>query len=67
MKANMGLVDRVVRVLVAVVIGVLWYLGEISGTAALILGVVALIFVATSAISFCPLYVPLKISTKKKQ
>ncbi|MCU0390837.1 MAG: DUF2892 domain-containing protein [Thermoflexibacter sp.] len=67
MKANMGMIDRVVRVLVALIIGGLYYMGQITGTAAIILLVLAGIFIATSFVSFCPLYLPFGISTKKKQ
>jgi hypothetical protein len=67
MKANMGTIDRVVRVLVALVIGGLYYMGQITGTAAIILLVLAGIFIATSFVSVCPLYLPFGISTKKKQ
>lgn len=66
MKKNMGIVDRIVRTFLAVVIGVLYYLGEISGTAAIILGVIALVFLLTSLFSFCPLYYPFKLSTIAK-
>ena len=66
MNMNMGLVDRIIRVAVAALIGVLYYTGQISGTAAIILGVLALVFVATSLVGTCPLYLPLKISSKKK-
>jgi len=67
MKKNMGTIDRVVRTLLAIVVLVLYLTGKISGSVAIILGIFAVIFVLTSAISFCPLYVPFKISTKRKQ
>lgn len=63
----MGSTDKVIRILIAIVIGVLYYTGTISGTLALVLGVFAVIFVLTSLISFCPLYLPLGISTCKKK
>ncbi len=66
MPKNMGNIDRVIRVILAVVVAVLYFTNLISGTAAIILGILAIIFVITSLIGFCPLYVPLKISTKKK-
>lgn len=62
----MGSADRVIRILVAVVIAILYFTNQISGTAAIILGVLAIIFVATSFMSFCPLYFPFGISTTKK-
>jgi hypothetical protein len=67
MKKNMGTIDRIIRVILAVIVAVLYFTGQISGTAAIILGVFALIFVITSAIGFCPLYYPFKLSTIKKQ
>ena len=66
MKKNMGSADRVIRLLLAVVVVVLLATNAISGTLAVILGILAVIFVVTSAISFCPLYLPFGISTKKK-
>lgn len=63
MKKNMGTTDRIIRVLVAVVLGVLYYTQIISGTIGIALLVVAGIFVLTSVVSFCPLYAPLGIST----
>ena len=63
MKKNMGTVDKVIRILVAVFIGVLYFTNVISGTLAIILGILAVVFVLTSFISFCPLYLPFGIST----
>lgn len=67
MKKNMGSTDKIIRIIIALVIGVLYYTGTISGTIALVLGVFAIIFLLTSFISFCPLYLPLGISTCKKK
>ncbi|CAN5330059.1 hypothetical protein BH10BAC1_BH10BAC1_11330 [soil metagenome] len=66
MKKNMGSTDKIIRILVAIVIAILYFTNQISGTTAIILGVLAIIFVATSFISFCPLYLPFGISTRKK-
>lgn len=66
MKVNMGLADRLIRFILAVAVLVLYLLKAISGTAAIILGIIALIFIITSFSGFCPLYVPLKLTTKKK-
>jgi len=63
----MGTVDRIIRIILAIVVAVLYFTGQITGIAAIILGILALIFVVTSAIGFCPLYVPFKISTIKKE
>ena len=67
MKKNMGNVDRIVRVLFAVVVAVLYFTGTIEGTLAIILGALAVIFVLTSLISFCPLYLPFKLNTGAKE
>jgi hypothetical protein len=66
MKKNMGTIDRVIRILLAIVVIVLYLNGSIPGVAAIILGILALVFILTSLMGFCPLYVPLKISTIKK-
>lgn len=67
MKKNMGTSDKIIRIIIALIIGVLYYTGTISGTTALVLGIFALIFAITSLVSFCPLYLPLGISTCKKK
>jgi len=67
MKKNMGALDRIIRTILAVIVVVLYFTKQISGTAAIILGIIAVIFLLTSLIGFCPLYVPFKISTQKKE
>jgi hypothetical protein len=67
MKANMGTTDKVLRILAAILIGVLFLMEQITGTEAIILMAVAVIFIATSFLSFCPLYIPFGISTKKNK
>ena len=66
MKKNMGSVDRIVRVSLAVLIVILMVTGAIEGTLLIILGIVAAIFLLTSTVSFCPLYAPFRISTRGK-
>lgn len=63
MKKNMGSTDRIVRILIAAIIAVLYFTGVVSGTLGIILLVLAGVFVLTSFISFCPLYAPFGIST----
>ena len=63
MKKNMGMADRVIRTLIAVVIGVLYFTGVLGGTLAMILGIVAVLFLLTSLVSFCPTYLLFGIST----
>ena len=67
MKANMGNVDRVLRAIIAAVIAILFFTHVIEGTVGIILLTVAGIFLATSLIRFCPLYVPFGISTCKNR
>ncbi len=66
MKKNMGMADRIIRILAAVAIAILYFTHQISGTLAIILLAVAGIFILTSFISFCPLYLPFGIRTNKK-
>ena len=63
---NMGTLDRIIRLLLAIVVLLLYVFGLISGIAAIILGIIAVIFLLTSLVSFCPLYMPFKISTRGK-
>jgi len=64
MKKNMGTIDRVVRTVLALVVAVLYFTGQISGTAALILGILAVVFLLTSLVGSCPLYLPFGLSTR---
>jgi hypothetical protein len=67
MKKNMGTIDKVIRILVAVVFAILFFTNVISGTLGIILLVLAGVFVLTSLISFCPLYWPFGIHTGAKK
>ena len=59
----MGLTDRVIRSIAAIIAGVLYFNGTVSGTAGIVLLVVACVFLLTSFVSFCPLYTLLGINT----
>jgi uncharacterized membrane protein len=67
MKKNMGTIDKVIRILVAVIVIVLYLTHVISGVLAIVLLALSAIFVVTSLLSFCPLYLPFGISTRKKE
>jgi hypothetical protein len=67
MKKNMGLADRIIRVIIAAVIAVLFFTNIVSGTLGIILLVLAGVFVLTSMISFCPLYTLVGASTCPKE
>jgi hypothetical protein len=66
MRKNMGSADRVIRILVAVAVIALYFGNLISGTTAIVLLVLAGIVILTSFMSFCPLYLPFELSTRKK-
>lgn len=65
MSKNMGSADRIIRVIIAAIVGILYFTGTISGTLGIVLLALAGIFVLTSLISFCPLYAPFGIKTCK--
>ena len=67
MVKNMGIADRIIRVLLAIVVFIFYVRGTISGTVAVVLGIVAVVFLLTSVISFCPAYLPFKINTAGKK
>lgn len=66
MKKNMGALDRIIRVSLVVLIAVLYFANVISGTWAIVLGVLAAVFLLTSLVGVCPLYMPFGLSTRKK-
>ena len=63
MKANMGILDRVLRIALAIVFTTLFFTETISGTWGIVLMVLAIVFALTSIVSFCPLYAPFGINT----
>ena len=65
MKKNIGQIDRIIRVALAVLVGILYFTGAISGTWAIILGILAVILLVTGLVGSCPLYMLLGTSTKK--
>jgi hypothetical protein len=67
MKKNVGLADTVVRVILALAVVVLYLMGLVHGTTAIVLGALSAILLATGVAGFCPLYALLGISTKKQE
>ncbi|RZS97065.1 YgaP family membrane protein [Cecembia calidifontis] len=63
MKKNMGTADKVVRIILAVIAAYLYYSGIVEGTWGIVLLVLAIVFVLTSLISFCPLYALVGLNT----
>ena len=66
MTRNMGIPDRTIRTMIAVVLAALVVTGQITGTWAIVASVVAAVFVATSLVSFCPLYRVLGMNTCRR-
>ncbi|MBK8699759.1 MAG: DUF2892 domain-containing protein [Saprospiraceae bacterium] len=66
MKPNMGNTDRYIRIALAALVAVLYFTNVISGTVAIVLGVLAIVFLLTSLVSFCPLYTVLGMRTNKE-
>ncbi|MEY3237631.1 MAG: hypothetical protein RI883_1732 [Bacteroidota bacterium] len=67
MKKNMGSADRIIRLVIAAIIAILFFTNVIPGTVGIVLLVLAGVFVLTSLISFCPLYLPFGLNTCKKK
>ncbi|QBR12578.1 DUF2892 domain-containing protein [Sphingobacterium sp. CZ-2] len=67
MKKNMGTADKIIRISIAFIIAILYYLDIISGTLAIILLLIAGIFILTSAVGVCPIYSLFGISTRKNK
>ena len=63
----MGTTDKVIRVLAAVIIAILYLTNVLTGTLGIVLLIVAVILVLTSLVAFCPLYLPFGINTDKKK
>lgn len=66
MTKNMGSLDRGLRTLAALVVAVLYFTGQIGGLTATLLGAAAVIFLLTSFLGTCPLYLPFGLSTRRK-
>jgi hypothetical protein len=67
MTKNMGSFDRIIRVIMAGIVVILYFTNVISGTVALVLVGLAVVFVLTSLVSVCPLYLPFGLSTLRKK
>jgi hypothetical protein len=67
MKKNMSSLDRIIRVAVAALFAFLYFGGIVTGTLGIVLLVLGVVFLLTSLVGFCPLYVPFKFSTNKSK
>jgi Protein of unknown function (DUF2892) len=66
MKLNMGILDRIGRVVLVALVAVLYFTHVLSPLAAVILGILSVVFLLTSIVGMCPIYLALGISTKRK-
>lgn len=66
MKKNMGLADKVIRIVIAVIFILSYTMGWVKGTIGIVLLILSVVFILTSFISFCPLYTLLGINTCPK-
>lgn len=67
MKANVGTIDSVVRILIALIVIGLYFMNVLTGTLAIVLLVVGGVLIITGLVKFCPLYFPLRINTSKRK
>ena len=67
MKKNIGNTDKLIRLVLALVVAVPYFLNIISGTLAIVLGIFALVMVLTSLMNFCGLYAIFGCSTCKSE
>ena len=67
MKKNMGSADKIIRVIIAAIVGTLYFTNVITGILGIVLMVLAAVFVLTSLVSFCPLYAPFGLHTNKTE
>lgn len=67
MKKNVGTTDKIVRIILAIVFAALYLTGTVTGTLGIVLLVLGVILVATTLISFCPLYALLRLNSAKKE
>jgi uncharacterized membrane protein YtjA (UPF0391 family) len=65
MKKNMGSADKMIRVILALVFGYLYFGGIVTGTLGLVLVIFGVVFLLTSLVSFCPLYTLIGVKTCK--
>ena len=63
MKANMGSLDRIIRLVLAVIFAIIFFTETVSGTWGIVLMTLAVVFTLTSFVSFCPLYAPFGFNT----
>lgn len=66
MKSNVGVIDKIIRIVIALIFIVLYFNQLVTGSFGIVLLVLAGVFILTSIVGFCPLYLPFGINTWKK-
>jgi hypothetical protein len=64
MKINMGATGPLMRIVLALIIGILYLTGQITGIGITVLGVIAIMFLLTSSVGYCPMFQIINISTR---
>ena len=67
MKKNMGKLDRIMRIVFAIAVAILYMTGKIDATQTMVFGAIAVVFVLTSFVGTCPLYLPFGIDTREQK
>ena len=67
MKQNMGKADRIIRLIIAAIIAIFYFTNVITGVIGIILLILAGVFVITSFMGFCPLYLPFGLSSRSSK
>jgi uncharacterized protein involved in cysteine biosynthesis len=65
MTPNMGTADRIIRTVIALVVAWLYFTERVAGVLGIVLLIVAVVFLVTSIVGFCPAYLPFRLSTRK--
>ena len=63
----MGSTDKIIRIILALVFIVLFYMNVVTAPMSYILLALSAVFVLTSLVSFCPMYPLFGMNTRKKQ
>ncbi|MCX8080650.1 MAG: DUF2892 domain-containing protein [Bacteroidia bacterium] len=63
MKKNMGNLDKAIRLVLALIMIILYFTDTVTGILGMVLLALAIVFVLTSLIGFCPLYLIFGINT----
>lgn len=67
MIKNIGKTDKLIRLSAGILLILLFLFNVVSGWLGIVFLVIALTFIVTSFMNFCPAYMPLGINTCKKE